>query len=117
MSIKSIWLYKSEPSEGIDLTLRIEHKESAPEMTCEIELDRPGIKNAVFRITKDAVQRIEAGLDRSRKFRCPNRAKLVRQFNTDTKTKNPGLLSCEKFPRSQMFPNYNFNTKLGMGRA
>src|SRR5260370_7581191 len=69
---KTVWLYKLDPSEGIDLTIRIAHKESAAETTCMIELDRPGTEKAVFRpgtekavfpITKGVVQRIEKSIE------------------------------------------------------
>ena len=60
-ALTTAYLYKLDPSKGTDLTIRIERTKSTRDVTCTIELARPGEK-VVLHITKAVVQRLKESL-------------------------------------------------------
>jgi hypothetical protein len=122
MTHKTVWLYKLDPSEDVDLTIRLEQIESAepPEMTCQIELNQPSVGKAAFRITKKLFQRLKEGVEWLKESSLPS-DESVPAIQTRCEDEKSGLVLMREVPsfanRAEMKIQYKIGNGAGVDYA
>jgi hypothetical protein len=116
MTRKTAWLYKLDPSEGIDLTIRLEQIGSSerPEMTCQIELSHPSVGKSTFQITKKLFQRLKEGAEWLKESPLPNN-ESVPSIQTRCEDEKSGLVLMREVPAFANRAEIKIQYKLGDG--